>query len=83
MSDPVTPSNPSASATEGDAMVVVELRKKRKKKDIKRLRHGRGKLMDEVQAVMDGLRAEGTVGENAQPVVIVVERKSKRWSMGF
>lgn len=59
------------------APIVVDLGKKRGKQ-IKQLREGRGKLMDEVSGVLEELKADGSLGPNAQPIIIVVKQKPKR-----
>lgn len=60
----------------GNAPIVVDLGKKRGKQ-IKQLREGRGKLMNEVNGLLDELRADGSISASAQPVIIVVRRKKK------
>lgn len=63
--------------------VIVDLGKQ-KKKHVKRLRRGQGRLMDDVQDVMATLREEGAVGENAQPVFIIVREKPEDpWRFEF
>lgn len=56
--------------------IVVDLGRKRRKQ-IKQLRRGAGKLMDEVNGCMEELRTAGTVSASAQPVVIVVREKTR------
>jgi hypothetical protein len=59
--------------------VVVDLARRRRRKDIRRLRRGEGKLMAEVEALIDRLIAAKTIDAAAQPVVLVVrERPPKR-----
>jgi len=60
--------------------VIIDLGKK-KRKAIKRLRKGTGKLMDEVNDCIEELRESGAISGSAQPVIVVVkERASKpRW----
>jgi hypothetical protein len=61
-------------------VVVVDLGKRQSRKNIKRLRKGRGKLMPRVERIVDELVQAGTVKADAQPVVIVVrERADKTW----
>jgi hypothetical protein len=64
------------------APVVVDLGRKRKKR-VKQLREGRGKLMEQVNVVISELRASGTIGTAAQPVIIVVRGKpdGMRWPL--
>jgi hypothetical protein len=51
------------------------------KKRVDLLRKGRGKLMAEVDSALDELRSAGTVGETAQPVVVIVKQKVKLRSL--
>lgn len=70
--------------TQAGGPIVIDLGKRRRKQ-IKRLREGRGKLMDDVGGVIDELRAAGAIGTSAQPVVIVVREKRKSplaWPLG-
>lgn len=53
-----------------------------KRKHVKRLRKGKpGKLLDDVQDCLEELKANGTVAESVQPVIVVVKEKNKkpRW----
>jgi Family of unknown function (DUF6200) len=77
------PAEPAAE-TAGSAPIVIDLGKRRRKQ-IKQLREGRGKLMDDVGGVIEELRKAGAIGESAQPVVIVVREKPKNpltWPFG-
>jgi len=56
--------------------VIIDLGKK-KRKAIKLLRNGHGKLMDDVRDAIEELSSAGTVNADAQPVIIIVERKPK------
>ena len=48
---------------------------------IRKLRKGRGKLLDEVSDVVGQLAADGTVTKNAQVVIVVVrERPEDIWT---
>lgn len=60
--------------THGDKprLVVVELAKRRTPDQVRRLRKGRGKLVGDIESVIEELVAAGTIDEGAQPVVIVV-----------
>jgi hypothetical protein len=66
--------------------VVIELGKKRRK-PLKELARGRGKLVDDVNQVVERVRAE--LGDQARgkefvPVVVVFQKKSrKRQRMAF
>ena len=53
-------------------LVVVELAKRRPPDQVRRLRKGRGKLVGDIESVLDELVSSGTIDAGAQPVVIVV-----------
>jgi hypothetical protein len=55
---------------------VVDLGKQRRRR-IKQLRRGAGKLMDEVSRTVDELRASGAIAADAQAVVFVVRQKRR------
>jgi hypothetical protein len=57
-------------------VVVVDLGK-RKRKDIKKLREGTGNLMEDVRATIAELRSKGTLSANAEPVVLIVQKKRR------
>ncbi|MEI6666772.1 MAG: hypothetical protein WCP29_01350 [Acidobacteriota bacterium] len=73
---------PSAAASASP--VIVDLGKKRKKL-VKQLLDGEGALLDEVSAAIAELKAAGTIGASAQPVIVVVRpiRKNKGWMLPF
>jgi|SwirhisoilCB3_FD_contig_71_1874601_length_807_multi_3_in_0_out_0_1 hypothetical protein len=71
----------SSTASDIGAPVVLDFGKHRRKQ-IKSLRKGTGKLMDEVRAAVDELRLSGTIAGGAQPVIVVVREKRRR-SRGF
>lgn len=56
--------------------IVVDLGRQ-KRKAVKKLRRGDGKLMDKAMDTVDELRRVGTISESAQPVIIVVREKSR------
>lgn len=57
--------------------IVLDLGKK-KRKDIRRLRKGGGKLLDQIEDHLDELRAAGVLDESAQPVIVVVAEKQRK-----
>jgi len=57
-----------------DGPVVVDLGKK-SRKQIKRLRNGKGKLLAEVNGCIQELKSSGTISTSAQPVVVVIRQK--------
>ena len=61
--------------------VVVDLGK-HKRKSVKKLAKGQGPLIAEVESVIQDLKASGTVDENAQTVVIIVQPKTRRNKSG-
>jgi len=54
--------------------IIVDLGKKRRK-DVKRLRKGEGKLFDQVTSTIQELKTAGTISGNAEPVILVVRQK--------
>ena len=79
------PSTKTAKASNSDAAsagaVVVDLGK-RKRKQVRRLRKGRGKLLDEVNRTIEELQKTGAVNGDAVPIVFVVrqrKRSRQRW----
>jgi hypothetical protein len=80
---------PSAAESEkpeeatATAPIIVDMGKQRAKR-IRQLREGRGKLLDQVSSVLDELKANGTIDEAAQPVIIVVRERRRTpalWSV--
>ena len=57
--------------------IIIDLGKK-KKKDIKRLREGTGKLMDDVDNCIQELQDAGEITGSVRPVVVVVAQKRPR-----
>jgi len=45
--------------------------------DIKDLRYGKGKIYKRIVKMLDKLKADGTVSEDAQPVISLVKQKQK------
>lgn len=43
--------------------------------DIKDLRSGEGKLFNKIAKVVEQLKDEGQVGENVQPIIVIVKKK--------
>ena len=69
----------SAPTTGGESPLplIVDLGK-HPRKDVKRLREGRGKLLAEVAACLDELKGAGELPPGAQPVVIIVREKRRK-----
>ncbi len=67
----------AAAPAETAAPIVLDFGKHRRK-DVKKLRQGSGKLMDEVRAAIEELRSAGAVASGAHPVIIIVQQKRRR-----
>jgi hypothetical protein len=64
-------------------LVVVDLGKRQSRKQVKRLRKGRGKLVRRIDQIVAELVEAGTVKADAQPVVIVVREETPLpWPFG-
>lgn len=51
-----------------------------KSDDIKDLRYGEGKLFSKIGKMLEKLKDSGEVDENAQPIIVIVKKKSdKDW----
>lgn len=72
----ISPADQS-SRTESKSPIVIDLGKQRRKR-IKDLRKGTGRLAEEVNGCLAELRAAGTVSPNAQTVVVVVRQRRRR-----
>jgi hypothetical protein len=66
-----------AERPESKSPIVIDLGKHRRKR-IKDLRKGTGRLAEEVNGCLAELRAAGTVSPNAQTVVVVVRQRRRR-----
>jgi hypothetical protein len=66
-----------AQLSSGATPVVLDLGKQRRKR-IKELRRGEGRLMDEVAASIEELRTAGALSADAQPVVVIVRQKRRK-----
>ncbi|NUQ76331.1 MAG: hypothetical protein HUU21_22565 [Polyangiaceae bacterium] len=79
----ITESTNSAAAAasredEGqNSLLVVDIGKKQPRKRIRDLRKGKGRLFRKVHQVIDEMRANGAIDENAKPIVIVVRQKTR------
>lgn len=71
----------SAAAITTNAPVIIDLGKRRRKQ-VKKLRRGEGKLLNDINGAVEELRTAGTLGADAQPVIVVVrEKRGKTKSM--
>jgi hypothetical protein len=72
----------SVSPSTRSAPIVLDVGKQRRKR-IKELRRGAGKLMDEINASIEELRTAGALSPEAQPVVVVVRQKRRKMRAGL
>jgi hypothetical protein len=72
------------SSTGAASPLIVDLGKKRRKL-VRQLLDGEGKLLDEVGGAIAELKAAGTIEASAQPVIVVVRptRKNRGWMLPF
>jgi len=64
-----------SSAAEMDmSPMLIDLGKK-KAKDVKKLRKGKGKLVGQIHDTIAELKTAGTISHTAQPVIVVVTEK--------
>jgi hypothetical protein len=71
-----------ASKRAAPSIMVVDMDKRQSRKKIKRLRKGKGSLMEKVTEMVQELQENGAIEGGAQPVVIVVREKDRGWHMG-
>jgi hypothetical protein len=76
------PNATPAVTADKDAPIILDLGKK-SRKQVRRLRKGRGKLMDRVASVIDDLKKDGSIASGAQPVIIVIRQKPRRTMFGI
>ena len=80
-----TPSDSTPQAAvkaDGRSPIIIDLGKQRRKR-VKNLRKGAGRLMDEVNCCLEELRSAGTLSSTAQPVVVIVRQKRRRRNGGL
>ena len=56
--------------------VIIDLGKQKRSR-VKKLRDGRGPLLDDIRQAIEELRQAGTISGAATPVVLLVERKPR------
>lgn len=69
--------NPTDSSKSSTNLPIVVDLGKRPRKQIKKLTKGGGKLLEEVDTVMQELKVAGKINSSAVPVVIVVKQKAR------
>lgn len=75
-----TPGVGTPPATETKAPIIIDLGKQRRKL-VKDLRRGTGRLAEEVNDCILELQASGSISSTAQTVVVVVQQKRKTKSL--
>jgi hypothetical protein len=78
-------SSRDADKDRASQLVVVELARRRSPEQIKRLRKGQGRLVRDIDDTVHELVKSGTIGVDAQPVVVVVREtlaSSLLWPLG-
>jgi hypothetical protein len=71
MANPNEPKTDTAHHAHGPGSIIVDLGR-RKKKQIKLLRKGKGKLIGEVHECIKELQTSGALKTGGQPVILVV-----------
>lgn len=71
-----------ASAAKSAQPVLVDLGTKSKKL-VKKLRKGKGKLMDSIATTLHELQVSGQIGVDVQPVIVVVSEKPDGMGLGM
>lgn len=69
-----------STPTESPSPIVLDLGK-HKKKAVKRLRQGQGKLLEEALSSIEEMQRVGTIPASVQPVILVVREKSQNKKM--
>lgn len=68
--------NPEAAKGAAAAPIVIDIGRHRRKQ-VKRLRQGTGKLMDEVLHSIQELKTAGRISDSAQPIVVIVRERRR------
>lgn len=75
---PKVAKKPAASPEASPEPIILDMGKK-KSKQVRKLRKGKpGRLMNRVEEAVEHLRENGALGNDAQPVVIIVKEKKRR-----
>ena len=70
----------TAQTPESDkkSVVVIDIGKKYRRKHVRRLRKGRGRLMRKLEGLLEDLREDKSLGDNIKPIVVVVKQKRRK-----
>jgi S1-C subfamily serine protease len=69
----------SPAADSGSPILVVDLGKKQRRKDIRNLRRGEGRLMEKVQDAVEEIKEKGDLKGHPTVVVVVREKTKSRF----
>lgn len=67
----------TAEADESDGPLIIDMGKK-SSKQVRRLKKGRGRLVEKIDETIERLRAQGQIAASAQTVIVVVRERKKR-----
>jgi hypothetical protein len=67
----------SPAKTDTKAPIIVDLGKQRRK-NVKDLRSGTGRLAEALNGCLEELRTAGTLASNSQTVVVIVRQRRRR-----
>lgn len=62
--------------------VIIDIGKQRRKR-VRQMRKGRGKLFQEIMHAVESLKAESAVGRDSVPVIVVVREKPSKNSLSL
>lgn len=60
------------------SVVVIDIGKRYRRKHVRRLRKGRGRLMRKLEGLLGDLREDKSLGDNVKPIVVVVKQKRRK-----
>jgi hypothetical protein len=79
----VTSDTKAPPSAEGQGVVCVVDLGEQSRRRVKRLRRGKGRLMDKVERVIEDLEEEGVLKAGAQTVVVVVREEPSLGGFGL
>jgi len=82
MSDTKTPAGaPQKPAAGGPPAPIVADLGPRSRKAVKKLRKGEGPLLEDAENLVRQLQADAAVGPGAQPVIVIVKERRRKFGM--
>ncbi|MBI4861526.1 MAG: hypothetical protein HY815_14885 [Candidatus Riflebacteria bacterium] len=67
----------TAEQTPNLSPILIDLGKKRRR-SIKRLRRGKGRLMENISETIEELRESGKIAADARPVIVLVRERRRK-----